>query len=97
MHSKNYFIYILTNKTNKVFYTGITCDLSRRLEEHSNKIVKGFASKYHCYKLIYYEVFNDIYEAIEREKQLKRWHREWKINLIKQSNPQLDDISANLM
>ena len=93
MKDKQYYIYILTNKTNNVFYTGITNDLSRRMFEHKNKIVEGFTKKYNLKKLVYYEVTNDVESAIRREKQLKNWRREWKLNLIKQFNPEWIDLS----
>ncbi len=78
---KNYFVYILSNNS-KTLYVGVTNDLERRLYEHKNKLIKGFTKKYNLNKLVYYEVSNDINSAIAREKQLKKWHREWKINLI---------------
>ncbi len=93
MKDKQYYIYILTNKTNNVFYIGITNDLSRRMFEHKNKIVEGFTKKYNLKKLVYYEVTNDVESAIRREKQLKNWRREWKLNLIKQFNPEWIDLS----
>lgn len=90
---KSYYVYIMTNVTNNVLYIGITNDLRRRVYEHKNKLVKGFTSEYHLCKLVYYEQTSDVRAAIEREKQLKRWHREWKMNLIKQSNPEFDDLN----
>ena len=68
---KSYYVYILTNKTNNVLYTGVTDDLERRLFEHKNKIIKGFTNKYNVSKLIYYEITNDVNSAIAREKQIK--------------------------
>ena len=93
--SRQYDVYILTNKTNKVLYLGVTNDLVRRIFEHKNKLVEGFAKKYNLNKLIYYEVTKDISSAIEREKQLKNWHRDWKINLIKSFNPMWKDLGEN--
>ena len=90
---KQYFVYILTNKTNKVLYIGVTNNLVRRMYEHKNKLVEGFSMKYNVDKLVYYEVTNDIRSAIEREKQLKNWHRQWKINLINSFNPDWKDLS----
>ena len=75
-----YYVYILTNKNNNVLYIGLTNDLERRVFEHKNKLVKGFTKKYNLNKLIYYEITEDIRSAIEKEKQLKNWHRDWKIN-----------------
>jgi len=93
---KTYYVYIMTNKSNKVIYTGITNDLIRRIFEHKQKIVKGFTEKYNCTKLIYYEETNDVNKAIKREKQLKNWHRKWKINLINEHNPKWDDLSFQI-
>ncbi len=88
----SYYVYILTNISNSVFYIGITNDLKRRIYEHKNKLLKGFSSRYNLSKLIYYETFNDISSAISREKRLKNWHRDWKINLIAKDNPGFTDL-----
>jgi putative endonuclease len=96
MEEKQYYVYILTNKSNKVLYVGVTNDLTRRIYEHRNKLVEGFTKKYNLNKLIYYEATSDIHSALEREKQLKNWHRDWKINLIKSFNPMWNDLSSNL-
>ncbi len=80
---KQYYVYILTNKSSKVLYIGVTNDLERRMYEHKNKMIDGFTKKYNLMKLVYFEVATDVNSAIEREKQLKNWHRGWKINLIK--------------
>ncbi len=90
---KTYYIYIMTNITNSVLYIGVTNNLRRRVYEHKNKLVKGFTSEYNLCKLVYYEQTNDVRAAIEREKQLKRWHRDWKMNLIRQNNPEFDDLN----
>ena len=95
MLNKNYFVYILTNKINTVFYIGVTDDLKRRLYEHKNELIDGFTKKYKLKKLVYFEEYQDINEAIKREKQLKNWHRDWKINLIKSKNPIFKDLSEN--
>jgi putative endonuclease len=92
---RQYYVYILTNKTNKVLYIGVINNLVRRIFEHKNKLVEGFTKKYNLSKLVYYEVTNDIYSALEREKQLKNWHRDWKINLINSFNPVWADLSDN--
>jgi len=89
-----YYIYILTNKTNTTFYIGATNNITKRLFEHRVGLVKGFIKKYNLKKLVYLEEYNDIKEAITREKQLKNWHRDWKLNLIKKVNPQLNDLSV---
>ena len=90
--NKQYYVYVLTNKSNKVLYVGVTNNLKRRIFEHKNKLVEGFSKKYNLNKLVYYEVTNDVKSAIKREKQLKNWHREWKINLINQYNPSWEDL-----
>ena len=87
-----YYVYIVTNKTNKVFYIGITNSLVRRIEEHKLGLIDGFTKKYKCNKLVYFEEFFKPIDAINREKQLKNWHRQWKINLIKSVNPDFDEI-----
>ena len=92
---KNCFVYILTNYEETTFYIGVTSNLERRLYEHKNKLTKGFSSKYNLNKLVYFENTNSIEDAIQREKQLKNWHRKWKINLIKEFNPDFKDLSAN--
>ncbi len=86
--SKNYYVYILTNKSNTVLYTGVTNNLERRTNEHIYKIDKsGFAERYNCDKLVYYEQTTDIEVAIEREKQIKKYKRQKKIDLINNFNP----------
>jgi putative endonuclease len=92
----NYYVYILTNKYNKVLYTGVTNDLIRRVYEHKNKIIKGFTSKYNCEKLVYYELFTQVEFAIKREKQIKGWKRVRKIALIESFNPDWTDLSKTL-
>jgi len=92
---KNSFVYILTNFDETTFYIGVTADLEKRIFEHKNKLKKGFSSKYNLSKLVYFEEFSDIEDAIKREKQLKNWHREWKINLIKQNNSDFLDLSES--
>jgi len=86
MQTKQSYIYILTNKNNTVLYTGVTSDLKRRVYEHKRKFVKSFTSKYNVDKLVYYETFDDIYNAITREKQIKAGSRQKKIDLINCTN-----------
>lgn len=93
---KQYCVYILTNKTNKSLYIGVTNNLPRRLYEHKNKLFKGYTEKYNINKLVYYEQTENIESAINREKQLKNWHREWKENLIRKTNPKWEDLSEDL-
>ena len=89
---KPMYVYIMSNKNNNVLYIGVTNDLIRRIYEHKNKILKGFTSKYNVEKLVYYECFEDELLAIQREKNLKNWHKEWKENLIRQMNPEWKDL-----
>jgi len=89
---KTYYIYIITNKYNTVYYTWVTNNLLRRLYEHKNKVNEWFTKRYNIHKLLYYEEFSDIKVAIAREKQVKDRRREKKINLIKTINPTLRDI-----
>lgn len=90
---KNYYVYILSNKTNKVLYIGITSDLKHRIYQHKNKLIDGFSKKYNVTKLVYFEETNDVQVALSREKQLKKWRREKKDWLINQSNPDWLDLS----
>ena len=92
MQYKQSYVYILANKHNTVLYTGVTRDLKRRVYEHKQKFVKGFASKYNIDKLVYYEVFDDIYNAITREKQIKGGSRQKKIDLIHSINGSWKDL-----
>ena len=89
---KVYYVYIVTNKYRTTFYVGLNNDLNNRISQHHNHFGSTFTSKYNLTDLIYFEVFNDIYQAISREKQLKNWKREWKLNLIKSVNPKLETI-----
>ena len=93
--SKSYYVYILASQPNGTLYIGVTNDLERRLYEHKNKLVKGFTAEYGADKLVYYEETNDVSAAIQREKQLKKWNRKWKIELIEKDNLQWRDLSAS--
>jgi putative endonuclease len=93
--SKTYFVYILTNKTKTVLYTGVTNNLDRRLMEHKSRNEKGFTSRYKITELVYFETIEDINSAIEREKQIKAGSREDKVNLINQMNPEWKDLSQD--
>ena len=90
----NYFVYILTNKSNNVIYTGVTNNITRRIFEHKNKLVKGFTSWYNIDKLIYYEETSSIQSALAREKQIKGWLKKKKIALIELKNPSWKDLST---
>jgi len=93
---KQYCIYIMTNKNNSVLYTGITSDLKKRVYEHKAKLSNGFTKKYNANKLVYYEIFNDAYNAIIREKQLKAGSRQKKLDLINRMNPAWGDLYDKL-
>ena len=88
-----YYIYILTNKNHTVLYVGMTNNLKFRLEQHQSKENQGFTRKYNVHKLIYFEKTQYVNNAIRREKQIKSWKRQWKENLIKDMNPDWNDIS----
>ncbi len=90
----NYYVYILTNKTNRVLYIGVTNNLERRLYEHRNELADSFTKRYHVHKLVYFETTTDIRTAIEREKQLKGWLRVKKNALIETMNPKWEDLST---
>ena len=90
---QDYYVYILSNITNSTLYVGMTNDLKRRLYEHKNKLISGFTEKYNVNKLVYYEKTTDVKAAIQREKNLKKWNREWKLELIKKNNPLFKDLS----
>lgn len=87
-----YHVYILTNKYNTVLYTGVTSDIYNRVLEHTDKVYSGFTSKYNVHKLVYYEGFEDINNAIAREKQIKAGSRQKKIDLINSKNPTWKDL-----
>lgn len=87
----------MANKKNGVLYVGVTNNLLRRIFEHKNGLVEGFTKKYNVKMLVYFEVHNDIHQAITREKRLKCWNRQWKINLIEQDNPEWKDLYNDLL
>ena len=91
-----YYVYLLTNWNNKVIYVGVTNNLARRIYEHQNKKVKGFTQKYNLNKLVYYEKTNDIMDALEREKEIKKWRREKKNELVHSLNPKWKDLSTEV-
>ena len=93
---KQYYVYIMTNKNNTTLYTGVTNDLPRRVFEHKNKLAEGFTRKYNINKLVYYEIYEDIYEAITREKQIKGGSRAKKVQLIEEKNPSWNDLSSEI-
>lgn len=88
-------VYFMTNKNNTVLYIGVTSDLIKRVYQHKTKAYKGFTQKYNCNKLVYFEIFSDINEAIAREKQLKKGNRKKKNELVNLQNPKWKDLSEN--
>ena len=83
----------MTNSYRTTFYIGVTTNLSKRITEHADGIGSKFTEKYNLKDLIYFETFTDVNQAIDRENQLKNWHKEWKLNLIKEKNPKLETLS----
>src|SRR5258708_11097009 len=96
MRNHNYYVYILTKSRNSVFYVGVTNNLIRRIDEHRMGLASGFTKKYHIKRLVYYEYFTNINEAISREKVIKKWKRQYKINIIESINPEWKDLYFEL-
>jgi putative endonuclease len=94
---RRYFVYILASQKHGTLYIGITSDLIRRVYEHKEKVVPGFTRRYGISRLVYFEIFDDPLSAIAREKQLKKWHRDWKIRLIEETNPEWVDLYPTLV
>ncbi len=90
------YIYILANKKNGTIYTGVTNDIVRRVFEHKQDFVDGFSKKYDLKRLVYFDSFESIYDAITMEKRIKRWRREWKLALIEKLNPEWQDLYEQL-
>jgi putative endonuclease len=90
-------VYILASKPRGTLYTGVTTDLRRRVWEHKNDFVEGFTKKYSVHTLVYYEVHHDIRSAIQREKQIKKWYRLWKLRLIEGQNAEWRDLSEDII
>ncbi len=93
---KNYYVYILCSERNGTLYIGVTNDLRRRIFEHKEGLADGFTKKYNVKELVYYEETTDVHSALEREKQLKKWNRTWKIRLIEEQNPNWLDLANQL-
>ena len=89
-------VYMLASRRNGTLYTGVTSDLAKRIWEHRNDIVEGFTKRYGVHSLVYFELHDDMPEAIRREKQIKKWNRAWKIELIERTNPQWQDLWRSL-
>ena len=94
---KTYFTYIMTNRRNGTLYIGVTSDLIKRVWQHKEKLIDGFTKAYGTDKLVHYEQFHDINEAILREKRLKSWNRKWKLELIEKTNPNWRDLFEDLL
>ncbi len=90
--SKTYFVYMLASKRNGTLYVGVTNDIERRVHEHKSDLNEGFTKRYHVHRLVWYEVHDDVFQAIRREKQLKKWNRRWKLELIEKHNPKWLDL-----
>jgi putative endonuclease len=97
MDPKSYYVYILSSKFIGTLYIGVTNNLQRRLVEHRNGDYSEFTSRYNVFNLVYMESYQDIREGLEREKRLKAWRRQWKINLINKNNPNWRDLSDDLI
>ncbi len=94
---KQYYVYILASRRNGTLYIGVTSNIIKRTYEHKHKIIKGFSSKYNINKLVYFEQYDDIIAAISREKLLKEYKRQWKLNLIESQNPDWDDLYEKII
>jgi len=97
MGGHQYYVYLLASKKNGTLYLGVTSNLIKRVYEHKNNLVSGFTQKYKIQNLVYYETTDDINSAITREKQLKKWKRAWKIELIEKTNPGWGDLYFELI
>ena len=93
--AKQYYVYFLTNYNNKVLYVGVTGDLKKRVYEHKNKLVEGYTEKYNVDKLVYFENSRNVKTAISREKELKKWRRDKKNQLVNAENPEWNDLAAD--
>ena len=91
-----YYVYILASRKHGTLYIGVTNDLVRRVYQHKTHVARGFTSRYGVDLLVWFECYDEILNAITREKELKTWRREWKINLIERSNPEWVDLSAGI-
>ena len=89
---KNFYVYILSSKRNGTLYTGITSNLLKRVYEHKHELVEGFTKKYNVHNLVWYELHESAESAIMREKQIKKWKRDWKLKLIEKENPGWIDL-----
>jgi putative endonuclease len=90
-------VYILSSKPNGTLYIGVTSDLVKRVWQHKNDVIDGFTKEHSVHDLVYFELHEDMVSAITREKQMKAWQRQWKINLIEEANPQWRDLYSDLL
>ncbi len=97
MNHRTYYVYIMASKRNGTLYIGVTNDLIRRVYEHKNNLVEGFTNKYRVHKLVYWEQSENIESALQREKQLKIWKRQWKLALIEEHNASWQDLYEQLL
>ena len=97
INSQQYYVYILASKKNGTLYTGITRDLLFRVHQHKNDLVAGFTKKYQVHRLVYFEVHENPYDAILREKRTNKWNRQWKISLIEKDNPDWKDLYEDFL
>jgi putative endonuclease len=95
--SKQPAVYILSNKRNGTLYVGVTSNLVQRVWQHKNNLVPGFTQKYNLHKLVYLEVCESMETAIQLEKQLKKWNRKWKLELIEKNNPEWNDLYSEIV
>ena len=95
--NKQFFVYILASKRNGTLYAGVTSDLSGWVWQHKNKVAEGFTSKYGVGRLVYFEPHESAESAIQREKQIKKWNRVWKLKLIEQANPTWRDLYVEIL
>jgi putative endonuclease len=93
---KKYYVYILCSKRNGTLYTGVTSDLIKRVYEHRNNLVDGFAQRYNVHRLIWFEIHESVESAISREKRIKKWKRDWKLQLIEKHNPLWKDLYESI-
>jgi putative endonuclease len=94
--NENFYVYILSTQRRGTLYVGITSNLLKRVYEHKNGVVDGFTKKYVVHRLVYYEVAKDAETALTRERQIKKWNREWKLRLIEEHNPEWEDLYTDL-
>ncbi len=92
-----YYVYIMTNSSRGTLYIGVTSDLPKRTYLHKTKVIEGFSARYGLSKLVYFEKFEDVHDAIKREKQMKKWNRIWKVELIETSNPDWKDLYESVI